>query len=625
METYSLIVLLSAAAILVTALMLVHRHNKQQQDALREADLDQETLQQIELIRVQNPSQKDLQAYHLIETERLKVWKSLSTGTSLAPHKLSQMSLELIKNIAVIYFPETENPVFQVSLADLVELNERIVTRIHEHLEDFPLNTIKDLKIQEVLKYKSYYDAFTQFKMVKLAQKHTYLYTLGRYAWMGYNALNPWYWGKKVILTAGKEGALRYLLTMIITIVGEEAVLVYSKRHIRTKATAVEKQIAFEMINMAIADNIVSQEEYEVILEFVLNNPRFSSQLKVTLLKALLRKRLVKSEISLEVHDEKERKRILTEVERVAKADKFGILKKREALRTLEEALQLTSEYRTQLELAPHEEVHSWEIMQQHRRREEALLRLMVQAGALNEPFPDSLQEYIIQRAESYPLPFDEDEQARILRECIMPSSPDALTNLITTKSEKERTISEVLDALFWYLPFTRKKEEFYTQIISALDLKKQRDKFLLQRFERLLPVGKLIEKPPVEVLKALFRAMTQEEQLLALLESASMYQFMISGEKSKKKEAPYWVCVTTTRVFTLAAVMVDQVLYDHLLEFQKDFVVELKRGKLSDTYVLRDANRELHLKSALFHSSNLEKALKPHLLTPKQENVLHA
>ncbi len=622
METYSLIVLLAAAAILTTVLILVHRHNKQQQGALREMAIDQETLQHIELIRVQNPSQKDLQAYQLIESERLKVWKSLSTRTSLAPHKLSQKSLELIKNIATIYAPETDNPVFQVSLTDLIELNERIVTRIHEHLEDFPLNTIKDLKIQEILKYKSYYETFTKFKMVKLAQKHTYLYTLSRYAWMGYNALNPWYWGQKVILTAGKEGALRYLLTMIITIVGEEAVLVYSKRHIRTKTAAVEKQTAFEMINMAIADNLVSQEEYEVILEFVLNNSHFSDLLKVMLLKTLLRKRPVKSELSIERYTEKERKRILTEVERVAKADKFGILKKREALKTLEETLQLTSQYRTQLELAPHEEVHSWQILQQHRQREEALLRLMVQAGALNDPFPDSLQEYIIQRAENYPLPFDEDEQARILRECIMPSSPDALTTLITSKSEKERTLTEVLDALFWYLPFTHKKETFYTQIVSALDLKKQRDKFLVQRLERLLPTGKLIEKPPFEVLKALFRIMTQKEQLLALLETASTYQFMIPGEKPKKREAAYWLCVTTVRVLVFAATLADQVLYDHFVEFQQDFGVEVKRGKLSDDYMLRDAARELHLKSVLFRSANLEKALKSHLL-PSKDAVL--
>lgn len=616
METYSLIALLSAAVVLVTTLLLVHRRNKQQ-EALIEESIDQETLQHIELIRVQNPSQKDLNAYHLIETERQKVWRQFSTSTSLAPRKIFQHSFDLVTQIAAIYYPDVENPVLQVSLADLVELNERVVSRIQEHLEDFPLNTIKDLKIQDILKYKDYYDALMEFKFVKLAQKHRYLYTIGQYAWMGYNALNPLYWGKKIMFTAGKEGALRYLLTMIITIVGEEAVLVYSKRHVRTKTTALEKQIAFEMINMAVADNIVSPEEYEVILEFVLNKSHLSDQLKVIILKALLRKHAVKTEISTEAHDEKERKRLLSEVERVAKADKFGILKKREALKTLEDALQVTSEYRTQLELAPHEEVQSWQLVQQQRQREEALLRLMVQAGALNDPFPDSLQEYVIQRAESYPIPFDEEEQARILRECITPGSLDALTNLISSKSEKERALAEVLDALLWYLPFTRRKEEFYMQIVAALDLKKQAEKILSQRLERLLPSGKLIEKPSFTMLKALFRVITQEEQLLALLETATPYQFVIPAEKPRKKQASYWLCVTTTRVFVLVATLVEQTLYQHLIEFQPDFVVELKEGKFSDTYIFRDAEQELRLQSALFHSTNLKKALNPHLFQP--------
>ena len=75
----------------------------------------------------------------------------------------SKPSLDLVTQIAAIYYPDSDNPVFQVSLADLVELNERVVTRVQEHLEDFPLNTIKDLKIQDILKYKNYYDTFMEF------------------------------------------------------------------------------------------------------------------------------------------------------------------------------------------------------------------------------------------------------------------------------------------------------------------------------------------------------------------------------------------------------------------------------------------------------------------------------
>ena len=123
-------------------------------------------------------------------------------------------------------------------------------------------------------------------------------------------------------------------------------------------------------------------------------------------------------------------------------------------------------------------------------------------------------------------------------------------------------------------------------------------------------------------MLKALFRILTQEEQLLAFLETATSYQFVISSEKTAKKDAPYWVCVTTTRVFVLAAALIGQTLYQHHLEFQQDFVVELKEGKFSDTYIFRDAAQELRLQSAMFHSANLKKALKAHLLRPETSTI---
>ena len=100
------------------------------------------------------------------------------------------------------------------------------------------------------------------------------------------------------------------------------------------------------MINMALVDNIVSSEEYEVILNFILNNSNFDDHIKVKLLKALKRRRPVKSDIPVDKYNEKEKKRLLAEVERVAKADKLGILKKREALEALEESLELSSGYR---------------------------------------------------------------------------------------------------------------------------------------------------------------------------------------------------------------------------------------------------------------------------------------
>ncbi len=621
MENYSLIALLFAALTLISTLFLVRRRNKQQQEALLKQETHAEEFKQIELMRVQNPTDQDLQAYDLIETERRNVWQRLSIETSISPKRISQLSLDLIRQIAVIYYPDLEYPEFQASIPDLLELNARIISRLREYLDDFPLNTIRDVNIQEVLKYKSYYHKLSDFDLVKFAKDNKYIYTVGHYAWMGYNALNPWYWGRKIAFTAGKEGTFRYLLTIIITVVGEEAVLVYSKRDLRAKATAIEKNIAFEMINMAIIDGVVSQEEYEVLLPFILKNPRLDEPIKITLLKALLRKHPVKSAALPEGYDNKEKKRLLAEVERVAKADKLGILKKQDALKALEESLNLESEYRTQLELTPHAEVHSYELMQQNRRREEAILRLMVQAGSVTEQLPDSLRDYIMQRAESYPMPFNETEQARIFQEASTPTLPDTLTDLIPTKPEKERAIADVLDALLWYLPFTRPKEEFYTKIVSALDLKKESDKFLLARLEKLLPSNKLIEKPPFEVFKSLYRLIGSEDQITALQETGTTYTFMTADATPRKKEAAFWLCVTTSRVLVLAATMIEQTIYQHHLEFGNALGVRIKQGKLYDSYILKDHKQEICLTNTLFHSSNLKNALNAYL--KKEETLL--
>ena len=83
MESYSIIVLLLAAITLLSTLLLVRRHNRQQQEALQAQKTAAGDLRQIELMRVQNPTDKDLKAYDLIEAERQKVWTSLSTDTSV--------------------------------------------------------------------------------------------------------------------------------------------------------------------------------------------------------------------------------------------------------------------------------------------------------------------------------------------------------------------------------------------------------------------------------------------------------------------------------------------------------------------------------------------------------------
>lgn len=614
METYSILSLIGAAILLFSALLLTRRRLQRQQAEILAREADQKQFQHIELIRVQNPTPQDLQAYELIETERQKMWKSLSINTSIAPRQLTQLSFELVQKIAAIYYPTIETPEFQASISDLLELNGRINARLKEYLEQFPLSTIKDLNIQDILRYKGYYDRVSEFELVKLAKKYTHLYMIGQYAWMTYNAINPWYWGRQVVMTAGREGTFRYLLSVIITVVGEEALLVYSKRNIRARAVAVEKNIAFEMISMAVADGVVSQEEYEVILNFVLNNGKLEDDMKVTLLKALLRKKPVKAEITPDTFDEKDKQRLLEEVERVAKADKLGMLKKREALKAIETSLNVESGLRTKLDVTPHQEVQNWELVQQKRQREEAVVRFMVQAGSLETPLPDALREYILRRTGSYPIPFTAREQDAILDETVSPTHLDTLANVIVTQAEKEQTLTDVLSALLWSLPFTRKKEEFYMLTASSLGVQKISENVLVKRLESLLPKGKLIEKPPADFLKYLYRLIVSPEQITTLQATATTHTFTTADSKPKQKQTTFWLCVTTERTLILTVGMIDGTMYQHHLEFRNNLVVRVESGRLYDAYILQDGAQEIRLENPLFGSANLKRALERYI-----------
>ena len=345
MENYSTIALVFAALILMLALLVVRRHDRKQDKEKPDRAIEDGNLQEIELIRVQNPSSKDKKAYEWIEAERKKVWTRFSFKTSLAPREIWQMALDLIKEIAAIYYPDAENPQFQASIDDLLGLNERIVKRLQEYLEKPPLNTIKGLNIQDVLTYKKRYERFSQSSGIQFVQKHKRLYSIGKYAWTVRNFFNPWYWGRKVVYTAGKEGLYRHLMGVVLKVVGEEAIWVYSQRAARKEAVVFEKNIALEMINMACVDNVVSSEAYEVVLNFILNNSKFDDWVKVTLLKTLQNKRPVKSTCAFDTYNDQEKKRLLAEVERVVKADKPETLKKRNALKSLKKLLMSSSRY----------------------------------------------------------------------------------------------------------------------------------------------------------------------------------------------------------------------------------------------------------------------------------------
>jgi len=338
----TIFILIFAGAALLTALVLLRLRRRKRLGEKLGIRGREDALERISLLRNQFPAPADQQACDRIESEVRAVSRHFSMSTSIAPKKIYTLAAELTREIAGIYYPAVDNPVLQASISDLLSLNERIVTRLNLKVQEFPLRTVKDISIQKILQGKDYYDSKIKDK-IEWFKKYKTLYKIGSHAWLSYNALNPWYWGRKIAYTSAREITFRYLLTWIITIVGEEAMAVYSRRDINTPEVAFERDLAFAMVDMARTHKDISKAAHAMVLEHVLNKARLSDGLRVTVLRALTVNGSKDMFVPKGVYTEKQKKRLLENVNRVAAAGGELSPETRSRIETLARALDTGS------------------------------------------------------------------------------------------------------------------------------------------------------------------------------------------------------------------------------------------------------------------------------------------
>lgn len=603
--TLFLIILLG----ILILILLLERYRQKKQIVAR-VEEEMENLREVPIVQVDNPTETDLKAYELIKEYRNKIWWNVVVRTDIKPRMVYQTSYELIRDIAKLYHPDKDRPEFQASIQDLVELNYRINQRIRANLETFPFNRVKDFNLENVLKYKNFYTQITSHGAFKFFKEHKYLYDFGKTLLAIYNYSNPWYWGRQILLTVSQESIVRYFLAMIITVVGEEAILLYSRRTLKSATALVEHSIAGEMIRMATADGFVTPQEYEIILEYVLKNPVLDDQLKVSLLQALLSKKPISYDLD-NIQEKGDKARLLRQVEKIAQADTLNLSKKMELLRKLEERLGVSSKYRGELErkTLPASELDAVSVQQINKKREEAILRWMVHAAGTCKKWSESLREYIWARALAYPLvPFSEEEFSEILKELEKQTEPKEFLKALDTQTFKKRALLEVLDVLLWQFPFTKGDETYYYRFSELLGMRKEGEKYLAEKLKAKLPKHDLISIPPVEVLRYVFRELSPTERVLALQETSTKYRFR-NVEGTRAKDTHFWLAATNHRLLLLATAQIENTWYRHSLEFGLGTEISVKKGRLYNEYTLKDPRgTTITLTNTLFHGSDLGK-----------------
>ncbi|MGD0826936.1 MAG: hypothetical protein ABSA09_02470 [Desulfobaccales bacterium] len=178
-----------------------------------------------ELPRPNGQRLEDRAALEIIRSRRHRYLWNRWPETALSFYAIQEMSLEIMKEIAGVYYPQEEEPQLKASLADLLALHNRVGSRLAAWLETAPIRTFKDLELQSIIRYYGVYQNVRNHPVSRFIVHHR-LHRLAQWSWAAFNYNNPFYWGRR----GAYELARRLLLARIVQLVGEEAMVLYGRR-----------------------------------------------------------------------------------------------------------------------------------------------------------------------------------------------------------------------------------------------------------------------------------------------------------------------------------------------------------------------------------------------------------
>jgi hypothetical protein len=172
-----------------------------------------------------DPNPKDEAAFKVIRDCRNRYLWNWRPDTELSFNGINELSLDLTRKIAGVYYPDEPRPELKASIADLVAMHNRVGARLAEWLEAGPSRVFKEVELRTIIRYYETFQSLKNHSITRFVRRHR-LDRLANWSWAAFNYNSPFYWGRRGAYEVGR----RLLLARIADLVGEEAVLLYGRR-----------------------------------------------------------------------------------------------------------------------------------------------------------------------------------------------------------------------------------------------------------------------------------------------------------------------------------------------------------------------------------------------------------
>ncbi len=226
---------------------------------------------------------EDRQALQVVRDYRRRYLLNFRLKTEFTFRILVNLSLDLIQQVAAVYHPDEERPELQASLHQLINLNSRISLKLQDLLASLPLRALKDIKLQTVLTCHDLYTLCVSHPVYQFLRRHR-LDKVVQWGWMLKNIASPWYWGRRFAYSGSRELLARFFLARVVTIVGVEAIRLYSGRSPGAEIGRLYELAWEEIRHLTVDAPHLEGKALTYFLSLVLRDRELSETTKLTLI-----------------------------------------------------------------------------------------------------------------------------------------------------------------------------------------------------------------------------------------------------------------------------------------------------------------------------------------------------
>ena len=258
------------------------------------AMLENRFAEEHELDVLGGPGPQEQQALALIVRQREQVWDLPERELLLGLEPLNRLALQVVRSIGAIYYPQAEQPEYEASLTDILELVKRVSTRLARFTSTVPVKYIGDRKLSAFQRYYQVYLKINDSPVLRIFKNNRHLYKAARLVLNVKNLANPFYWAGRELSREGYFLILRWFYLTFTSEIGKEAIRLFSGKRFHQDKDRDAALVCYRLFHTMRKWSGPSQAEWGAFVRFVANQPILDADSKLHILARCSEDRLPK-------------------------------------------------------------------------------------------------------------------------------------------------------------------------------------------------------------------------------------------------------------------------------------------------------------------------------------------